>query len=83
MAGAALVLTTLILVDADSTAECLKDSHEVSLYKNAIPLKEKKVFFFFFLIFWQWLIRYATEVSIHPVVLYNGSVRVYLHFIEQ
>lgn len=28
MAGAAVVLTTLILVDADSTTECLKDNHE-------------------------------------------------------
>jgi len=31
MAGAAVMLTTLILVDADSTTECLKDSHDVSL----------------------------------------------------
>jgi hypothetical protein len=37
MAGAAVMLTTLLLVDADSTTECLKDNHDVSLYKNALP----------------------------------------------
>jgi len=31
MAGAAVVLTTLILVDADTTTECLKDNRQVSL----------------------------------------------------
>jgi hypothetical protein len=43
MAGAAVMLTTLVLVDADSTAECLKDNHEVSLYKNPVPLKVSRV----------------------------------------
>lgn len=28
MAGAAVMLTTLLLVDADSTTECLKDNHD-------------------------------------------------------
>ena len=39
MAGAAVMLTTLILVDAESTPECLKDNHQVSLYRNAVPLQ--------------------------------------------
>jgi hypothetical protein len=44
MAGAAVMLTTLILVDADSPTECLKDNHEVSLYTNAVPLTVSRVF---------------------------------------
>jgi hypothetical protein len=44
MAGAAVMLTTLILVDADSPKECFKDSHEVSLYKNVVPLTVSRVF---------------------------------------
>jgi len=68
MAGAAVVLTTLIPVDADSTTECRKDNHEVSHYKHTVPLTVSKVF----LIFWQWLIRYATDVSVDPVVQWLG-----------
>ena len=33
MAGAAVMLTTLVLVDGDSTTDCRKDNHEVSIYK--------------------------------------------------
>jgi hypothetical protein len=68
MAGAAGMLTTLILVDADSTTECLKDNHDVSLYKKCCSSNSKQSF----LIFWHWLIRYVTDVSIHPVVQWLG-----------
>ena len=69
VAGAAVMLTALILVDADSTTDCRKDNQEVSLHKNAVPLTVKQSFLFF----WgQWLIRYATAVSIHPVVQWLG-----------
>jgi hypothetical protein len=44
MAGAAVMFTTLILVDADSTGECLQDSRDVSLYKNAVPLTVSRGF---------------------------------------
>jgi len=43
MAGAAVMLTTLILVDADSTTECLQDNHAVSLNKNAVHLTVSRV----------------------------------------
>jgi hypothetical protein len=33
----AAVMLTLLLVDADSTTECLKDNHAVSLHKNSVP----------------------------------------------
>jgi hypothetical protein len=36
IAGAAVLLTTLLVVDGVSLPDCFKDSHDVSLYKNAV-----------------------------------------------
>jgi hypothetical protein len=44
MTVAAVMLTTLILVDADSTVECRTDNHDVSFYKNVVPLTVSRLF---------------------------------------
>jgi hypothetical protein len=46
MAGAAVLLTTLILVGADSTTDCLQENHAVSLNKNGVPLTVSRGFEF-------------------------------------